>query len=569
MNKIKYLLLALPFFIHSCDFVGSQQYNLEYETKLNPYGYAPLTAGIIVNGIEVELLAEVTVKGKGENGLDLTRATKVVPQKGIFLVPVIGLYPNYNNNVSVILKNEEGKKVGEYSTEIQTEKIQFEFAKEPVTKGEIGDNNLIFATLYTFVFEKGKDMDFLPKSVALDGQGEVRWYSDFKGRSHIVAEVIDGFLYCGSNKGNFAGKMVKYNFLGEELEVYDFSKDGKYYNLHHDIRKTENGSFLLTVNKKGEPTVENYVLEYNPNLMGNNVQLEMDVEEIMPNCDDFFLDLPFSYYANKKDIMHINGIYPYGDGEEILVSSRNAGLAKINVLSAELKWFLFPHAVAAKPVGPMAKEKSQINPSLKRSYSKYLTNSIENRRPPASGIIPVQDYTDFVFDYTEFLLTPLDKNGTPIKEEDVVVYGNRHEDFSYSYRQHSPIILKNGNIAVFDNGDKNFNEDAYSRAVEYKITGDASDGFGGTVQQVWEYILPSRKFAISVGNIKELESGNRLVNFGALDHVIGAKVPVYVNVAIVEVTPEAPAKEAFRVDFTLPPKSVSFKADKVNLDLIK
>ena len=71
---------------------------------------------------------------------------------------------------------------------------------------------------------------------------------------------------------------------------------------------------------------------------------------------------------------------------------------------------------------------------------------------------------------SQFLLTPLDANDEPITDTDVLDGSENHPDFELSWYQHSPILMPNGNLMVFDNGDnRNYtNFGPYSRAVEYR-----------------------------------------------------------------------------------------------------
>ena len=87
-------------------------------------------------------------------------------------------------------------------------------------------------------------------------------------------------------------------------------------------------------------------------------------------------------------------------------------------------------------------------------------------------------------DLTQFLLTPLDANNTPITDMDVLDGISNHPDFEWSWYQHSPILMPNGNLMVFDNGDNRNYTGAgpYSRAVEYEI-----DETNKTIKQVWQY----------------------------------------------------------------------------------
>ena len=62
-------------------------------------------------------------------------------------------------------------------------------------------------------------------------------------------------------------------------------------------------------------------------------------------------------------------------------------------------------------------------------------------------------------------------------------------NFEYSWGQHSPEIIPNGNLLQFDNGfGREFGnaEVDYSRIVEYEINVN-SNNIGGTVAQIWQY----------------------------------------------------------------------------------
>ena len=71
-------------------------------------------------------------------------------------------------------------------------------------------------------------------------------------------------------------------------------------------------------------------------------------------------------------------------------------------------------------------------------------------------------------DYKDFLLIP------------------NSNQFEWSWGQHAPLILPNGNLMLFDNGfGRNFsNNNQYSRVVEYNIT---ESNVGGIVSQIWDY----------------------------------------------------------------------------------
>ncbi len=92
--------------------------------------------------------------------------------------------------------------------------------------------------------------------------------------------------------------------------------------------------------------------------------------------------------------------------------------------------------------------------------------------------------------WSEKVLTPVDKNGKPIKCEGSVCEGN----FDFTWTQHTAFRVDEKSkgdiiyITAFDNGDARSMEQPalpemkYSRAVVYKI-----DQKKMTVEQVWEY----------------------------------------------------------------------------------
>ena len=95
------------------------------------------------------------------------------------------------------------------------------------------------------------------------------------------------------------------------------------------------------------------------------------------------------------------------------------------------------------------------------------------------------------------------------------------ENFEFSYAQHTPVLTKEGNLLIFDNGNfRSYNlEDAvlacdnYSRGVEYKIDEDNM-----TISQVWQYGKERghKLYCSYLGCIRLLENENRLITFGGI-----------------------------------------------------
>jgi arylsulfate sulfotransferase len=87
-------------------------------------------------------------------------------------------------------------------------------------------------------------------------------------------------------------------------------------------------------------------------------------------------------------------------------------------------------------------------------------------------------------DLTARLLQPLDAAGQPITDATVLDGTANHPDFAWAWYQHCPIVLDDGTLLLFDNGDnRNYTgAQRYSRVVAYRI-----DETAMTVQQLWQY----------------------------------------------------------------------------------
>ena len=72
-----------------------------------------------------------------------------------------------------------------------------------------------------------------------------------------------------------------------------------------------------------------------------------------------------------------------------------------------------------------------------------------------------------------FLLTAVDDAGTPYSDE--IQQGTAESnEFSWTWGQHAPLVLPNGNIFIFDNGfNRNFGSASnYSMGTEYEVNED-------------------------------------------------------------------------------------------------
>jgi arylsulfate sulfotransferase len=101
------------------------------------------------------------------------------------------------------------------------------------------------------------------------------------------------------------------------------------------------------------------------------------------------------------------------------------------------------------------------------------------------------------------------------------------DDFEWQYHQHAMEITEDGNLLLFDNGNRRASpydgtapqppEESYSRVVKYAIDEDAME-----VSQVWEYVPDPAVYAIAVGDADEQPTNqNVLGNYGFVQYVDG------------------------------------------------
>ena len=119
-------------------------------------------------------------------------------------------------------------------------------------------------------------------------------------------------------------------------------------------------------------------------------------------------------------------------------------------------------------------------------------------------------------------------------------------------RQHTPALLPNGNVLLFDNQAVPPDGDGfYSRAIELQLDFDAM-----TAVKAWEFVPEPRIYSPTRGSAYRLDNGNTLINFGTSDD---PAIPT----AIIEV--DAQGRELFRLETITPPdREIDFSMYRAN-----
>jgi arylsulfate sulfotransferase len=251
--------------------------------------------------------------------------------------------------------------------------------------------------------------------------------------------------------------------------------------LHHDVWLMENTGNILTIDRRIK-TVNNYPTSAtDPNAPLGTVDLSYDLILEVDTAGNIVHQWDTSQIIDERRVafdmfaasspgqvtwIHANGLYHDPNDDSIVVSSRvQDAVFKFDRATGDLKWILANH----EGWGP---------------------------------------------EFQDYLLTPISGPG---------------EEFEWSYHQHNPTLLEDGNIILFDNGtyrttpfDGNTPmapEDSYSRIVEYDI-----DETNMTVTQVWSYGKDADEVLYTAlrGGVDLLpETGNILRADGVISKVDG------------------------------------------------
>ncbi|MEO6149793.1 MAG: aryl-sulfate sulfotransferase, partial [Mucilaginibacter sp.] len=423
---------------------------------LNPSGNAPLSA-LLKFTSPISGHTEIVVTGKHGEPSDV--AQTFTDNGTTHSIPIIGLYSDYLNTVKISVVDAQGNRANSTVT-IQTGPlpvntptyIKVDFSDIPNMEPGL---NLVSS----FSGNAPPQTPFI-----MDSYGDIRWYLDFTANEELkglyydcgVARLHNGNFYFGNNRGT--NKIYEVDILGKVVKSWAMGN----YIFHHNVTEKANGNFLVSVSSplsthpNGSPTTEDYIIEIDRT--SGEIITTWDLKE---SLDETRTETP-----NLEDWIHVNAVIPDTSDNTIIVSGRTQGLIKLTY-DNKVKWILSPHYGFGK-----------------------------NRRGE---------------DLNQYLLQPLDAGGNAITDYGIVSGFKNHTDFEWNWYQHSPVLMPNGDVLMFDNGtSRNFDTSLpkYSRAVEYKI-----NPTNMTVQQVWQYGKERglETFSGVVSSVKYLPEKNHIL----------------------------------------------------------
>ena len=280
----------------------------------NPYLISPLTAMILFK-TSVKQEVTLTVKGKEPEG-DISHT---FPADTVHILPVYGLYADYDNTVELVLSGGEREKVI-----ITTEPLPPEVPVPTFCKGSrehMGDN-VIFLTQTSKA-----------DALACDYCGDVRWYLTVNV-CFDLKRLANGRLLVGTDR------LIKLPYYVSG--VYEMGVHGKIYReyrlpggYHHDTFEMEDGNILILSQIPDRDTVED-VLVLVDRQTGEIVRT-WDYREILPyNCPT-----TYSGSASAHDWFHNNAVWYDKKTDSITLSGRHQdAVINIDFQTGALNWIL-------------------------------------------------------------------------------------------------------------------------------------------------------------------------------------------------------------------------------------
>lgn len=305
------------------------QYTIENPKVLqNPYKISPLTA-LIIFQTKNEESVEVKING--------TEMTKMESKKE-HIIPIYGMYPDYENKIELILTNGTKKEVI-----IKTEEYKGDPITVEKTTTEV-ENNLYFIS-----------PNFVNDCI-IDGKGNILWYvlGDYAGD---IEYLDNGHFYISDpNQGKNGVKInyssfVEMDYLGKIYKQWITE-----YGVHHELVPLSNNKMMVLGANDNSDFYDSYI--YTIDLETGKVIKYIDIYELLHNIDPELIES----LGKNFDLVNNSADYNEETGE-LLISLRGLNsLMKLNFNTNEIEWIFG-------------------NPEFwGKNFEKYMLKTIDNTR---------------------------------------------------------------------------------------------------------------------------------------------------------------------------------------------
>ena len=287
----------------------------------DPYGRSPLSA-VAVFQTEDEATISVSIESKSEYG----QVTYEVPNSGTkHSVPIVGLYANHLNNVTVSANYADGSSDA-VSFKLQTGELPESIvaATSDVLEVAVEDEH------FTMVAASNN------LSRIVDMTGEIRWlYNDIICNSVVYME--NGHMLVAKR---IKPEMEMY-YENQTAILYDIDMLGKIYRtyelnefMHHEIMYLGDNKIMYTsASDAGVGMEDAYTMV---DLSNGKVIEQINLNEIFTR---YRLSPGYGYNA---DWFHTNSLDYNTETNDMVICGRQFGVAKLNE-ERKIDWILAPH----------------------------------------------------------------------------------------------------------------------------------------------------------------------------------------------------------------------------------
>ncbi len=287
----------------------------------DPYGRAPLS-GLVLFETDEPMEVTVTVDGQTD---DTTLSHTYSGHETEHEVPVLGLYPDMENQVTVTGEKDNGDTV-ETRLSLSTAPLpadMLEFTVETAQPERMAEG-LTFLT-----------PSYYP--TAVDHNGDVRWYSPIKTYNHLN-RLENGNMLLATLEPyrEDYDHLTEMDMLGRvhQSVTIDMVHAAGTPPLHHDTIILPNGNYLALLHDGSAEYVEDEIAE-----------LDRETGEVVHriNLKDVFPDMMYEDYtghsADEGDWAHVNSVWKLKDEEALLLTPRNQDLVfKLSYPEGEVEW---------------------------------------------------------------------------------------------------------------------------------------------------------------------------------------------------------------------------------------
>ena len=306
--------------IQDAGFLGDSIYIDENNTILDPFGTAPLTA-----------LIKTRMPVKGKFGLKLfPKEAGAIGLEHEFAhfdffheIPVLGLFPEYNNEIEIYFRSESGQLRASKTIQIETDRVSGAITVDI-------EQNLLAADDTGIYVVSDKKMGF-------DQTGETRWVYLGDGKQ-FYRKLKNGNLIMAAQQGGISyhsSKFYELSMLGQIVRTFEVPNK-----MHHEVIEMPNGNFLVasnsapfTGNRNDGQLEEDLIVEIDRS--SGEVIKSWDLNEVLNN------DRPRLDGSTNDDWLHMNALVFDEDDQSILFNSRHQSvLGKLDYETGEVKWLL-------------------------------------------------------------------------------------------------------------------------------------------------------------------------------------------------------------------------------------